>query len=301
MVDGSDGRVETGDTTLIMNSNSKIEAKALYTNAPISFWGGIDPLNGHIIDQTHPLRNASTSHKIICLPSGRGSCTGSQVMLELILNSVAPKVLILREPDVILCVGVIIAEEFFDVVNVPVICVVGEEQFDELLSSQDDVLTVKVMEGDNVTIENNRGTYSATNLLRLEDTLEPDPILLEENLSQAKSLAIKAIRRVASISAAKELIPITSAHIDAVTYIGPGGLRFVQKLVELGGKVQVPTTLNSQSVDRRRWQKLGVDSTYASNANSVGDAYLQMGCKMSFTCAPYLLPSRPMKGDDIMW
>lgn len=45
-----------------------------------------------------------------------------------------------------------------------------------------------------------------------------------------------------------------------------------------------------------------MDATYARNANAVGDAYLQLGCEeMSFTCAPYLLPTRPKLGDDIIW
>ena len=65
---------------------------------------------------------------------------------------------------------------------------------------------------------------------------------------------------------------------------------------------QFRTTLNSQSCDRRHWSKLGVDATYAQNANAVGDAYLQLGCEeMSFTCAPYLLPTRPSLGDNIIW
>jgi hypothetical protein len=226
-------------------------------------------------------------------------------MLELILNGVAPKALILRETDVIFCVGVIIAEEFFDAKHVPVICVVGDEQFEQLLNEQSDALTVMVSDGEDIEIMSESSTFRARNLLSLRDTLatNPDTMLHDEReQSQAKTLALKTIRRVASISSATELIPISSAHIDAVTYIGPGGLRFVQKLVQLGGKVSVPTTLNSQSVDRRRWQQLGVDKTYATNANLVGDAYLEMGCDaMSFTCAPYLLPTKPKQGDDIMW
>lgn len=283
-------------------SEQTIRAPAIYTSTPLSFWGGIDPITGRVIDKTHPLHNASTSQKIFCLPSGRGSCTGSQVMLELVLNGVAPKALILREIDVILCVGVIIAEEFFDVTNFPLICVVGKEQYEELLIAQDDQLTLRVSDSEEVEIQNKFRTFTAQNLLRLPDRLESDLVLDDTKQSQAKILAMKTIRRVASITSTTELIPILSAHIDAVTYIGPGGLRFVQKLVELGAKVAVPTTLNAQSVDRRRWEQLGVDKTYAANANAVGDAYLEMGCDgMSFTCAPYLLPRIPKRGDDIIW
>ena len=80
------------------------------------------------------------------------------------------------------------------------------------------------------------------------------------------------------------------AHIDGCTYIGPGGLRFAQTLADLGGKVVVPTTLNANSVDRRRWRALGVPDALGEPAQALGDAYLTMGCDdTSFTCAPYLL------------
>jgi predicted aconitase len=202
-----------------------------------------------------------------------------------------------------------VAEEFFSVEGVPVICVVGEDGFEELLRDGDDSLTVRMTVDDNgqcgedVIIENQWGKYAGKNLLHLKDTLEDSTSLpIADTESQAQELALKTIRRVASITSSKKLIPITSAHIDAVTYIGPGGLAFVQKLVQLGGRVCVPTTLNAQSVDRRRWQALGVDAEYASNANAVGDAYLGMGCDdMSFTCAPYLLEKVPRLGEQIMW
>lgn len=121
-------------------------------------------------------------------------------------------------------------------------------------------------------------------------------------ISRAETLAMRVITKIASISNATKLIDVCSAHIDGVTFIGDGGLKFVQKLVEYGGKVKIPTTLNSQSVDRERWEVLGVEKSFALKANSVGDSYLKLGCHDSFTCAPYLLPSaRPKYKQDIMW
>jgi len=277
----------------------------LYSNVGISFWGGIDPLTGTIIDQTHPLFGECVTDKILCIPSGRGSCTGSQVMLELLLNGKGPRAIILRDADAILCTGAIVAEEFFreECPWIPIICAVGQEKFAELNNC--DALTIescKVGSGE-VMIGKGDETIMTTNLLELKGQLldSDDPNEGSDNNSEAKSLAMRTVSRVAAISSATKLIPITCAHIDAVTFIGQGGLRFAQKLAQLGGKVAVPTTLNSQSVDRRRWEQLGVDPLLAKNANGVGDAYLQLGCEMSFTCAPYLLPSRPSFGDNIMW
>ncbi len=297
---------------MIMSSTSEvISNKALYSNVGISFWGGIDPNNSQIIDQTHPLHGESIRNKILVIPSGRGSCTGSQVMLELILNGNGPRAIILRSPDSILCTGAIVAEEFFrdefPLMEIPIICAVGEEMFARFLKDGDDPLTLTITteEGgrENVLIQSKNNEWMTENLLKLKDTLELDQDIVENihTKSDAAKMALRTVRRVASISSATKLIPITCAHIDAVTFIGQGGLKFAQKLSQLNGKVAVPTTLNSQSTDRRRWQELGVDSSLAANANAVGDAYLELGCDMSFTCAPYLLPSNPSKGDNIMW
>ena len=222
--------------------------ETLYSTIGISFWGGIDPTTGNVIDQSHPLHNQNISNKILVMPSGRGSCTGSQVMLELILNKKAPRAIILRDVDSILCTGAVIAEEFFanEISNgdhdVPIICAVGEEQFTKLIGDGYDYLTVKSITEDennskgNICIHSeNGGIIYTKDLLKLRDTLHT----FDQTMSPAEELALHTVKRIASISGATSLLPITSAHIDAVTYIGQGGLRFAQKLVELGGKVKV--------------------------------------------------------------
>lgn len=55
------------------------------------------------------------------------------------------------------------------------------------------------------------------------------------------------------------------------------------------------------STDRRRWQQLGVPPDYARNSIALGDAYMQLGCQPSFTCAPYLLSQAPTLGQDVAW
>jgi predicted aconitase len=72
-------------------------------------------------------------------------------------------------------------------------------------------------------------------------------------------------------------------------------------LVEWGAKVRVPTTLNSISVDQRRWRELGIDPALGEPASALGDAYMAMGAQLSYTCAPYLLDSAPKAGEQIVW
>lgn len=280
----------------------------LYSTVGLSFWGGIDPTDGKIIDHTHPLYGETVKDKVLCIPTGRGSCTGSQVMLELILNGCGPRSIILRDADAILCTGAVIAQEFFvdECSFIPIICALGKQEFENLKQYADGDLIVSSLKDEKVHIESLDKSFSCvtSDLLKLDDTIElneeEERLIVKED-SEVNKMCLRTIKRVASISGAKELIPITSGHIDAVTYIGQGGLRFVQRLVEMGGKVAVPTTLNSQSVDRRRWKSLGVENTYAKNANAIGDSYLKLGCEESFTCAPYLLPKQPQFNDQIVW
>jgi predicted aconitase len=71
--------------------------------------------------------------------------------------------------------------------------------------------------------------------------------------------------------------------------------------VQWGAKVRVPTTLNSISVDQRRWRELGIDPALGEPASALGDAYMSMGAQLSFTCAPYLLETAPGLGEQVVW
>ena len=76
---------------------------------------------------------------------------------------------------------------------------------------------------------------------------------------------------------------------------------YKRQLVAWGARVRVQTTLNSISVDQRRWRALGIDAAFGEPASALGDAYMAMGAQLSFTCAPYLLDSAPARGEQIVW
>lgn len=57
------------------------EGEVLASTVGLSFWGGVDPETGIIIDHHHPLHGSSISGKVFVIPSGRGSCTGSGMYL----------------------------------------------------------------------------------------------------------------------------------------------------------------------------------------------------------------------------
>jgi hypothetical protein len=80
---------------------------------PLSFWGGVDPSTGTIIDRSHPAVGESVSGMILFMPYGRGSSSSASVIAETIRNGAGPIGFILGEPDEIVVTGVYVANALF--------------------------------------------------------------------------------------------------------------------------------------------------------------------------------------------
>ena len=100
--------------------------RALVLDEPLSFWGGVDPETGAIIDARHPQLGASVKGRVLVLRSGRGSSSSSSVLAETVRAGCAPAAILLGEPDLILAVGAAVAEELYGV-RVPIVVVAPEE------------------------------------------------------------------------------------------------------------------------------------------------------------------------------
>ncbi len=98
----------TGD---VLIAGPAVSATALVLRAPISFWGGIDPANGNVIDVRHPDHGSCIAGTALFLPGTIGSSSASSVMLELVLCGKAPAAIMLSQPDAILTLGLVVARE----------------------------------------------------------------------------------------------------------------------------------------------------------------------------------------------
>lgn len=87
-----------------------VEGEALVTFMGISFFGGVDPESGEIVEKGHALEGQSIAGKILVFPTGKGSTVGSYTLYRLKANGVAPAAIINRECEPITAVGCIIAE-----------------------------------------------------------------------------------------------------------------------------------------------------------------------------------------------
>jgi predicted aconitase len=117
----------------------------------------------------------------------------------------------------------------------------------------------------------------------------------------AAQLAMSIILRMAQFHHAERLLDITQAHIDSSIYMGDAGLEFAEKLADLGAQVVVPTTLNVSAVDEHHWDEWAVPPDWAEKARRQMVAYEKMGCRPTWTCAPYQVELIPKYGQQIAW
>ena len=86
------------------------EGAALVSQMGISFFGGIDPETGIIVEKDHELSGQCVSGKVLVFPTGKGSTVGSYTLYRLKRAGLAPAAIINAECETITAVGCIIAE-----------------------------------------------------------------------------------------------------------------------------------------------------------------------------------------------
>ena len=259
----------------------------------LSFWGGVDPVTGIVIDAHHPLCGQSIAGKVLVMPTTRGSCSGSGVMLDLALNGIAPAAFVFREAEDVVTLGAMIAGKMFKR-PVPVLRL-DAEAFAVAAAAQRAELsdTAIVLNGIAVALE-----PLAVAKLALSAA---DRGMLEGTDGPARQVAMEVICAMAALQGATDLVDVTQGHIDGCILANTANLRFAETMAEMGGRVRIPTTMNAISVDHGNWRSQGVPPDFGLRAARLADAYVKMGARPTFTCAPYLLETAPEAGENIGW
>ena len=121
--------------------------EAVVSAQPISLWGGLDARTGEVIDRRHDCSGRIVTGRVFVFPSGKGSSTGSAILLKSIRLGTAPAAIVNCTTDPIAALGSIIADELYGK-PVPIV-VLGEEDFrsigdgDRLSISPDGTVTVE--------------------------------------------------------------------------------------------------------------------------------------------------------------
>lgn len=265
----------------------------LACNEPISFWGGVDPATGRVIDVHHPLAGQSIAGRVLVMPGTRGSCTGSGVLLDMVLNGHAPAALVFAEPEDVVTLGAMIGAAMFDR-PLPVLRLT-RDAFDALAQADHATITDTVIEAEGLVIP---VAPPATSELELTDA---DRAMLDGAEGEATAQAMRILCAMAANQGATRLIDVTQGHIDGCIYASPANLTFAEKMADMGAKVRIPTTMNAISVDHGNWRSQGVPDLFGGPAQRLADAYVRMGCQPTFTCSPYLLDTAPAEGETIAW
>jgi predicted aconitase len=136
------------------------------------------------------------------------------------------------------------------------------------------------------------------NRLRLSSD---DQAMLAGRLGGATQFAMETIVAAANIDAAESLIDISFAHIDSCFYSGRAHLDFVLYLQKNDARLAVPAWTNNGLVSLNDLSiRDPLASTEMNEARQLMEAYVRLGCRPVWTCAPYQLPGRPRLGDHIV-
>jgi predicted aconitase/predicted aconitase with swiveling domain len=269
------------------------EGPVVASTEALSFWGGVDPATARVIDVRHPLHGVCLAGAILMLPTSRGSCSGSGVLLELALNGRAPAALVFSDAEDVLTLGALAASEMF-AKPLPVLRL-APDAFRALSKAKSIRIGAGRIEGGGVSISVRPRQADA---LELTDA---DRAMLEGAEGWAVRQAMRILCGMAAAQGARALVDVRQAHIDGCIYASPANLTFAERMAEAGAKVRVPTTMNAISVDHCRWRAQGVPVEFGAPASRLADAYVRMGCRPTFTCAPYLLDTAPKAGECVGW
>ena len=84
------------------------EGEALVTRETISGWGGVNPMQGSIIETRHELRGQSFKDKVLVFPGAKGSSGWSVVFHTTRLAGTAPKAMIFNEMTTKVALGAVV-------------------------------------------------------------------------------------------------------------------------------------------------------------------------------------------------
>jgi len=117
--------------------------EAIVSKHPISFFGGVDPKTGIVIDYDHELRDQSIKGKVFVFPRGKGSTVGSYVIYALRKYGAAPTAILNLETEPIIIGGCVLA-------SIP------------LVDRLDKDPTEVIQTGDSVTVNGDTGSVVVT-------------------------------------------------------------------------------------------------------------------------------------------
>lgn len=129
-----------------------------------------------------------------------------------------------------------------------------------------------------------------------------DRHILSGHQGPAMQFAMQLVLQAARILQAPHLIPVTYAHIDACFYNGQAHIDFAQFMLDHGARFPIPAWTNNGVVSATHPQLYdgNPDTEMVAGARRLMQLYAALGCKPTWTCAPYQIPGGPKFGEHIV-
>jgi predicted aconitase with swiveling domain len=103
------------------------EGEALVSRDPVSFYGGVDPETGVVMERGHSVEGECVTGRVFVFPTGKGSTVGSYVIYRMKKLSTAPAAIVNLETEAILATGCVMS-------GIPLVDRIGEDAMDSLRS-----------------------------------------------------------------------------------------------------------------------------------------------------------------------
>lgn len=118
----------------------------------------------------------------------------------------------------------------------------------------------------------------------------------------AEQKAMRILVAIGEMMDAKDLVPITSAHVSGASYkmIGDAGLEFLEAFAR-DARVRVPTTVNPLGLDPTQWREIGLPEAFAQKQMRIARSYERMGVAPTYSCTPYEAGVAPARGEHLAW
>src|SRR5919198_4292738 len=129
-----------------------------------------------------------------------------------------------------------------------------------------------------------------------------DEDALSGRLGEGPRLAMRVVVATAKAVGAERLIDVASVHVDGCLDQGQVSSDFAARLAAAGAQVVIPTTLNVGAVDLLHPDRFRGAAESAERGRRLMELYVQIGCRPTWTCAPYqLVQARPHLGEHVAW
>lgn len=229
----------------------------------------IDPRDGVLHEPGHPLDGRPLAGRILACKGGKGSSSGSYVLLNLASRGLAPAAILVERADAVLAAGAVLA-------GIPLLqgvdlAALRQGQRHSVEAAQADAPRMELSEAGRDALSGARG--------------------------EALAVAMRMLVAAGEAHGADALIPVASAHIGlSLSSMGEAGVLQLEGLAAKGTRFAVPATTNVLSFERED----GSDGEAKLQLRALA-ALTAMGARDNCSCNPFVQGFSPAFGEAVAW